>query len=77
MGITMKKIFVFLILLIPTVVQARSIDSLLVDGFEIKSAATVAAGGMYFILQKRDAAYFCPALDPSKVMDCRRVKGKE
>jgi len=67
MGLTMKKIFVFLILLIPTVVQARSIDSLL----------TVAAGGMYFILQKGGAAYFCPALDPSKVMDCRRVKGKE
>jgi len=53
---------------------AESIETLLEDGYEIKSAATVAAGGMYFILQNGAKAYFCPALDPSKVMKCRKVK---
>ena len=57
--------------------NAESIETLLADGYEIKSAATVAAGGMYFILQNGANAYFCPALDPSKVMECRKVKARD
>ena len=72
----MKKMFIFLVFLIPSMAQATSIDDLLADGYEIKAAATVSAGGMYFILQKGSVAYFCPALDPSKVMECRNVKGQ-
>ncbi|MEL0030744.1 MAG: hypothetical protein VW778_07820 [Betaproteobacteria bacterium] len=72
----MKKIIATVGLLVATTTHAESIDQLLTDGYEIKSAATVAAGGMYFILQKGAAAYFCPALDPSRVMTCRQVKGE-
>ena len=72
----MKKIIATVGLLVSTTTHAESIDQLLTDGYEIKSAATLAAGGMYFILQKGAAAYFCPALDPSRVMTCRKVKGE-
>ena len=70
----MKKILLLLTLMVFTSASAESIETLLTEGYEIKSAATVAAGGMYFILQNGPNAYFCPALDPSKVMDCRKVK---
>jgi len=72
----MKKIITALGLFVATTTHAASIDQLLTVGYEIKSAATVAAGGMYFILQKGATAYFCPALDPSRVMTCRQVKSE-
>ncbi len=70
----MNKILGVVMIFIFSSASAESIETLLADGYEIKSAATVAAGGMYFILQNGADAYFCPALDPSKVMDCRKVK---
>lgn len=55
---------------------AENIDNLLEEGFEIKSTATVAAGGMYFVLQKDALAFVCPALDPSRVHTCIKVQGE-
>jgi len=73
----MNKLLPCLMLFILSSANAESIETLLADGYEIKSAATVAAGGMYFILQNGANAYFCPALDPSKVMECRKVKARD
>jgi len=73
----MKTLIATLGLIIAATTHAESIDNLLAQDYEIKSAATVAAGGMYFILQKGPSAYFCPALDPGRVMTCRQVKSEQ
>ena len=72
----MKKLFGFLIFLIPTIIFAKPIETLMETGYEIKSSFGLSSGGMILVLQNGKDAYVCPALDPTKIRDCIKVKSE-
>ena len=47
----MKKLFGFLIFLIPMAVFAKPIETLMETGYEIKSSFGLSSGGMILVLQ--------------------------
>ena len=72
----MTKLFGFLIFLIPTIIFAKPIETLMETGYEIKSSFGLSSGGMILVLQNAKDAYVCPALDPTKIRDCIKVKSE-